>query len=161
MDVRRFAGVIAVHDGRIVLVRERHERWGGAFWSIPSGMVEGEESPVHGAVRELAEETGLAVAPGDLHLVGTSSTTGEGRCSLAWNFTTVVRDPGLAIDDPDGLILEARWFSRADAVALLGQLPYRPLREPVLAHLTGSAEPGSHWRFDAPHEDPVVTVPSR
>ncbi len=76
VEVRRVAGVIAVHDARIVLVRECHERWGGAFWNIPSGMVESRESPTLGAARELAEETGLLATPGDLHLVGTSCSRG-------------------------------------------------------------------------------------
>jgi 8-oxo-dGTP diphosphatase len=157
VDVRRFAGVIAVHDGRIALVREHHERWGGAFWNIPSGMVEDHESLHVGAARELAEETGLVVPPGALELVGTSSTKGQDRCSLAWNFTTHVGDPRLAVDDPDGQVLEARWFTRDQAVALLEELPYRPLREPVIAHLTARTPPGSHWHFEGAGADPVVT----
>ena len=146
-----------MHDARIVLVRECHERWGGAFWNIPSGMVESRESPTLGAARELAEETGLLATPGDLHLVGTSSTKDQGRCSLAWNFTAVIRDPRLVVDDPDGLVLEARWFTQDEAVALLEELPYRPLREPVIAHLTRRTQPGSHWHFEGAGADPVVT----
>lgn len=157
VQVRRYAGVIAVHDDRIVLVRERHEHWGGAFWNIPSGMVEGHESPAVGAVRELAEETGLVVRTDELRLVGTSATTHGQRRSLAWNFTTSIHDPGLAVADPDDLVLEARWFTREDAVDLLGRLPYRPLREPVIAHLTRRTEPGSHWHFEGAEADPVVT----
>ena len=157
MDVRRYAGVIAIHDGRIVLVRERHERWGGAYWSIPTGTVESHETPALGAVRELAEETGLVVAPDDLQLAGTSSTMHEEHRSLAWNFTTVIDNPALAVDDPDDLVLEAGWFTRDEAVALLRRLPYRPLCEPVVAYLTESVEPGSHWLFDGADADPVVT----
>ncbi|HSE08578.1 MAG TPA: NUDIX hydrolase [Nocardioidaceae bacterium] len=157
MHIRRYAGVIAIHDGRIVLVRERHDHWGGAFWNIPSGKVESHETPVLGAVRELAEETGLVVAPGDLALVGTSSTTHGDHRSLAWNFATTVGDPALAVDDPDGLVLEARWFARDEAAALLRQLPYRPLAEPVVAYLTQSAEAGAHWFFDGAEAAPVVT----
>lgn len=140
-----------------MLVRERHERWGGAFWNIPSGMVESEETPVLGAVRELAEETGLVVAPEDLQLVGTSSAMNGEHRSLAWNFATVIQTPTIAVDDPDGLILEARWFTRDDAVALLRRLPYRPLAEPVVACLARDVEAGSHRLFDTADSDPVVT----
>ena len=65
MEVRRFAGVLAWHGDRVVLVRESHAAWGGEFWNVPSGGVEDERDPVLGAVRELAEETGLVVAAAD------------------------------------------------------------------------------------------------
>ncbi len=126
MRVVRFAGVIAVHEDRIVLVHERHERWGGAFWNIPSGRVEDHETPALGAARELAEETGLVVTPGRLQPIGTSLTLGKENAARAWNFITQVEDDALAADDPDGLILEARWFPRKEAIALLSRLPYRP-----------------------------------
>jgi 8-oxo-dGTP diphosphatase len=158
VEERRYAGVIAIHDERIVLVRERQERWGAqAFWNIPSGAVESDESPACGAVRELAEETGLVVTSDDLRLVGTSSTTHEGHRSLAWNFTTFIDNPTLSVDDPDNSVMEARWFTRDEAIALLRRLPYRPLCEPVVGYLTDSVEPGSHWLFDGADADPVVT----
>lgn len=157
MLVRRFAGVIAVHEGRIALVRERHESWGGDYWNIPTGLVESHETPALGAARELAEETGLVVAADRLHLVGTSSTTSAQHRSLAWNFTTVVDSPVIYVDDPDGLILEARWFARDEAMDLLGRLPYRPLAEPAVAYLAGTVVPCSHWLYDAPDAEPVVT----
>lgn len=116
MHVRRFAGVVAVHRQRIVLVRERHEHWGGEFWNVPSGMVASHETPVLGAVRA-----------------------------------------AIAVDDPDGLVREARWFPRDEAIDLLRRLPYRPLVEPVVAYLEGRAEPGVHWHYDTAESDPVVT----
>ncbi len=139
-----------------MLVREQHDHWGGDYWNIPSGMVESHETPVLGAVRELAEETGLVAAPDDLHLVGTSSTASGEHRSLAWNFTTVISSPIITVDDPDGSILEARWFTRDEAIDLLTRLPYRPLAEPVVAYLGERVEPGSHWLYQTADADPVV-----
>lgn len=162
MEVRRFAGVVAVHDDRVALVRQRWDEFGRDFWTIPSGAVEAGETPAGGAVRELAEETGLVVAVGRLRLVSTSSTTHGDARMLAWNFTTTVDEPVLAVADPDDLILQAHWFALAEAVRLLNQLPYRPLREPILAHLndgrTQAPGTGWHWRYDTPHATPVVTA---
>jgi ADP-ribose pyrophosphatase YjhB (NUDIX family) len=158
MRVVRFAGVVAVHEDRIVLIHERHERWGGAFWSIPSGRVEDHETPALGAARELTEETGLVVTLERLQPIGTSFTLGKENAARAWNFVTHVEDDALTVNDPDGLILEAKWFRRSEAVALLSRLPYRPLAAPVVAFLTGSAAPGSHWHFASADADPVVTA---
>jgi 8-oxo-dGTP diphosphatase len=120
--------------------------------------VEEGESPEAGAVRELAEETGLVVAASALRLVSTASTHGPQGRSDATNFRVDLSssaDVSLAVDDPDGLVHEARWFPLAVAVAELVRLPYRPLREPAVAHLTGEAATGTHWQFASPEADPV------
>lgn len=54
------------------LMQERDEHapvWPDT-WCFPGGGLEGDETPREGAVRELAEETGIEVAPGDLHDLG-------------------------------------------------------------------------------------------
>ncbi len=157
MRERRFAGVIAFHKERIVLVRERYADWGGDHWNIPSGMVETHETPLLGAMRELAEETGLVVAQEALELMGTSSTTSGKGSYLAWNYTAIIGNADLAVNDPDGCILEARWFTREESIERLSRLPYRPIVEPVVAYLDGSVERGSHWVYDAVDADPVIT----
>ncbi|AGN02255.1 ADP-ribose pyrophosphatase [Salinarchaeum sp. Harcht-Bsk1] len=60
-------GSVAVVDGdRLLLVEDfRYEN----EWKLPSGVLESGESPAEGAIRELAEETGLSVAPSDLAYV--------------------------------------------------------------------------------------------
>jgi ADP-ribose pyrophosphatase YjhB (NUDIX family) len=145
--VARYAGVLAFHEGRVVLVREEYPTWGGEFWNIPSGRVEDGESPPEGAARELAEETGLAVDPKDLRLVSTVTTTHQGADLLSWNYVADVATHLLRVDDPDGIIREARWFTRADAVGLLAELPYPPLSEPAVGYVRGDAAPGCHWSY--------------
>jgi 8-oxo-dGTP diphosphatase len=154
---QRFAGVLARHNGNVVLVREEHPRWGGEFWNLPSGMLEGPETPAEGAARELAEETGLRVAPRALCLRTTSSTMVDGIAVRAWNFEVDVEEPAIAVSDPDLLVHEARWFPADAAIELLRSLPYRPLAEPALALLTGATAAGTHWEFASPEADPVVT----
>ena len=138
-------------------MREEYPGWGRACWNIPSGAVEAHESPAEGAARELAEETGLVVAPGDLVLHGTTEVTSPGHLSRAWNFTVTVEDPALRVEDPDELIREARWFGLQEAIRLLRDLPYRPLSEPAVAMLTEHAPRGTHWAYADPRAQPVVT----
>jgi 8-oxo-dGTP diphosphatase len=53
-----------VHDaaGRLLVIRRGHAPSAG-LWSVPGGRVEAGESEAEAVVREMAEETGLAVHP--------------------------------------------------------------------------------------------------
>ena len=67
-----FVQVTLVDPRGRVLMQERDEHapaW-PEMWCFPGGGLEGDESPVAGAVRELAEETGVVVAPEDLTDLG-------------------------------------------------------------------------------------------
>jgi 8-oxo-dGTP pyrophosphatase MutT (NUDIX family) len=154
---RRFAGVLAHHNGEVILVRESHGRWGGEFWNVPSGMIEAHETPAEGAARELAEETGSVVPSRSLRLRTTTSVVIDGGQVLSWNFEVEVDDPTVRVQDPDRLVQEARWFPVDQAIAQLRLLPYRPLAEPAIATLTVEAAAGrTHWTFASPEADPHV-----
>jgi 8-oxo-dGTP diphosphatase len=58
-------GAIIIADGRVVLVKRGHPPLEGK-WSIPGGVLEIGETLRKAAVREVLEETGLAVEPGEL-----------------------------------------------------------------------------------------------
>jgi 8-oxo-dGTP diphosphatase len=65
-------------DGRlhVVLVERRWPPEQGSY-ALPGGFVETDEDLDEGASRELAEETGLQVAPGNLHQVGAYGKPGR------------------------------------------------------------------------------------
>ncbi len=57
--------LVVVHTpGLDILLLERAGHPG--FWQSVTGSLEAEESPAQAAAREVAEETGIACAPGDL-----------------------------------------------------------------------------------------------
>jgi 8-oxo-dGTP diphosphatase len=58
-------GAVAVADGALLMVRRGHEPARGR-WTIPGGHVEGGEYLADALRREVAEETGLDAAVGDL-----------------------------------------------------------------------------------------------
>lgn len=69
---RRAARVLLVDDASQVLLLvggDPGEPSRGTWWFTPGGGLEAAESPVQAATRELAEETGLQVAPSDLGAV--------------------------------------------------------------------------------------------
>ena len=55
-------GGVVVHEGRLLLVK-RGRGAGLGLWSVPGGRVEWGETLAVAVVREVAEETGLAVEP--------------------------------------------------------------------------------------------------
>lgn len=59
------AGVLAVREGKVLLVRRSIEPYLGC-WDIPGGFLEEWELPGPGAIREMREETGLEVRLTDL-----------------------------------------------------------------------------------------------
>jgi 8-oxo-dGTP diphosphatase len=135
--MRRYAGVIAMYDEQVALVREQYKTWDAPYWNLPSGSIEDGETPAAGAIRELREESGLCATEQSLELVWTTAVIVDGlSVSRSWNYQTVVDDPSFAIDDPDGLILEAQWFPRQDAVRLLQQQPWPAMGVPAVHYLT-------------------------
>src|ERR1700753_1347635 len=100
-------------EGRILLVRRRNDP-GSGLWSVPGGRVEPGETDTQAVIREMAEETGLAVEPGDL--VG---RVRRGPYAIADYRCAVVGGSLRAGDDAT----DARW---CDAAAL-ADLPLVPL----------------------------------
>jgi ADP-ribose pyrophosphatase YjhB (NUDIX family) len=52
-------------DGRLLLVRRARDPYGGT-WDVPGGFLDEAEHPLDALRRELREETGLEVEPGEL-----------------------------------------------------------------------------------------------
>lgn len=64
LEVIRHSGASAIvpllEDGQVVLIRQYRHAAGGLLLEIPAGRLEPGEEPLHCAVRELREETGLS-----------------------------------------------------------------------------------------------------
>lgn len=54
------------HEGTVLLLRQPHR----AGWSLPGGLLAHGESPADAVIREVWEETGLRIDPGDHIAVG-------------------------------------------------------------------------------------------
>lgn len=54
------------HEGTVLLLRQAHREG----WSLPGGLLEHGEPPADAVIREVLEETGLRIDPGDHIAVG-------------------------------------------------------------------------------------------
>lgn len=111
-------GAIIIEDERVVLVRRGHAPLAGK-WSIPGGVLEVGETLRKAVVREVREETGLTIEPGELLGVFERVLPDE-QGKITYHYVLIdflCRRMGgelVAADDAE----EARWFRREELAAL-------------------------------------------
>ena len=108
------AGVVAVHDGRVCLVRQYRVALGRMTLEIPAGKIDGSETGADCAARELSEETGLVAE--ELVLLGVS----EGSPGFTNEHTEIFLARGLSQADehPDeGEFVNTVWVGVDEAIA--------------------------------------------
>jgi 8-oxo-dGTP diphosphatase len=79
-------GAVVVHEGRVVLVQRGKEPLRGQ-WIVPGGTVEAGETLQDAVVREVWEETGLAVRPLEVALVFDRIERRDGK--LAYHYVVI------------------------------------------------------------------------
>jgi len=110
IDLVRAAGGIVVRDGRVLLVhRPQYDDW-----SLPKGKLEEGESWEGGALREVAEETGLVCQLGD-EVGRTRYVDSRGRNKEVRYFSMTAPGEPRAQNEVD----EVRWVALAEAPDLL------------------------------------------
>jgi 8-oxo-dGTP pyrophosphatase MutT (NUDIX family) len=107
---RYTVGAVAlVHDtdqpGRLLLVR--HPRAIG--WSLPAGLLRRRERPVDGCLRELAEETGLRLDPGQITPAVPNAIVDTGRVWVDTVFEARVSSAAVTFDIDGAEIAEVAW----------------------------------------------------
>ena len=115
------AGAVIEADDGLLLVQNRR-RSGGTDWSTPGGVIDAGETVLEGLSREVTEETGLVVSGWAGPLYGVEVTAP----GLGWNLRVEVHaatgfSGQLAIADPDGIVVDARFVSGGEHAHLLGQ----------------------------------------
>jgi len=129
----RFACVALVdRQGRLLLQeRDEHAPVSPELWSLPGGHMEPGEQPLPAAVREIREETELAIDPGALRLVGEFSVHPELGDARAWVYAAAVD-----LTDDDIVCHEGRRIVFVEP-AVIADLPVTDTLEVAMPHLLG------------------------
>ncbi|MDT0304447.1 NUDIX hydrolase [Streptomonospora wellingtoniae] len=123
--------VVVAESGEILL----HRRADDGFWSTPGGILEPGEQPAAALVREVAEETGVDVAPERIASVVTEPpfTYGNGDRVQFMDVTFRCRPVGGSARPDEEESLEVGWFAP-------DRLP--PMNERVMRRIAHAREEG-------------------
>lgn len=136
-DLLVTAAILRDARGRVLLVGNDWQGQGRVRYTLPGGMVEGGETAPEAVYREIFEETGLHLTSIKhmaymVHIE--DARRGERAIAIVFEATW---EGLLNPDDPDQLIVEARFYDPEEAVA---KLDSPPMREPLNDYLnTGQA----------------------
>ena len=136
------AGAVVESDHGLLLVCNRR-RNGSTDWTTPGGVIDAtDESILHGLAREVEEETGIVVTAweGPLYEVRAAAP------AMGWSFRCEVHRAvsfagELVVDDPDGIVIDARFAALAECAEILTSCA-RWVGEPLAEWLDARWGPG-------------------
>ena len=155
-------GALILSEEGVLLVQNRR-RNGSHDWSPPGGVIDEGETLLDGLTREVEEETGLRVTAWE-------GPVYEVRCEapdMGWNLRVEAHlatayEGELHVDDPDGIVVDARFVPLDDCVGHLDTChPW--VREPLEAWLTERWASGDRlpFGFRVSGADPSTVVVTR
>ncbi|MDR2157663.1 MAG: NUDIX hydrolase [Clostridiales Family XIII bacterium] len=132
--------VIQNEDGRILLVRQRHED--REIWMVPGGAIEEGESSRDAAIREILEETGLIIHVGRLLWHVEEVTEDRGQRFVNFFIGQIIGGKAELGEDPelggDQVLDGLKFFSREEISGIEHLYP-EYLREEIWDELTADA----------------------
>ena len=144
--VRIAARALILHQERLLLVNAYPDARLG-LWCAPGGGVEAGQSLPETLIREVHEETGLAITVGRPALINEFHDPGTGFHQVEVFFRCIITGGTLSHDwqDPEGIVTQRRFFTRADLDS--GQHRFKP-----------DSLPAAAWGTSAAIYDPLETI---
>jgi 8-oxo-dGTP diphosphatase len=153
-------GALIESDDGVLLVCNRR-RDGSLDWSPPGGVIDDGETVLGGLTREVLEETGLEVTrwAGPVYEVEAVAS------DLGWHLRVEVHRAvtfrgDLRVDDPDGIVVDARFVALDDCHTRLDGC-HRWVREPLAEWLVERWVDGRDFRYHVTGSDRSSLVVTR
>jgi 8-oxo-dGTP diphosphatase len=129
------SALIENEDGLLLVANRRRD--GRLDWTPPGGVIDEGENVLEGLTREVEEETGLRVTAweGPVYLVDAEAIDAGWHMKVEV-FRAVEYEGDINIDDPDGIVEEARFVPVDECEATLRAATWELISEPVGAWLT-------------------------
>ena len=138
------AGALVESADGLLLVCNRRPS-GLVEWTTPGGVIDDTDATLRaGLTREVFEETGLVVTEWDGPVYEVRAVAPELGWSMRCEVHRAVRYEGdLVVDDPDGIVVDARFAAVTECAAILATCA-RWVREPIEEWLA------ARWGSDRP-----------
>jgi 8-oxo-dGTP diphosphatase len=141
-ELRIVVGILR-SDGRLLMVQQAGPGE-DPQWTLPGGRVEAGEFLTDALVREVREETGVAVDDvGRLAYFVQVDNRQDGWFGDVWTFDVADWSGEIAIDDPDGFVFEAAWVELDEVLVRLERTSWHAL---TVRYLQGDLDPKSAWQ---------------
>ena len=111
-------GCHCVHDGTFLLLKRHPEKIYGNVWGAPSGKVDPGETFSQAMLRELYEETDIAVSESQLHLFKTCYVTYTDGKNYIYHLFDVIFDKKPSVTVHEKEHTEFCWVTPQQALAL-------------------------------------------
>ena len=145
-SVQVIAAALIRRDDHVLLVEQQGRDDPEPTWALPGGIVEPGELLIDGLAREVREETGLRlIDPGPLLYVAQGVRARESWMAFIFDVRDWTGD--LKSEDPDDYIIDTRFLPVNVAINCLEALPWRHMREPIVAYLRGESSHGALWHY--------------
>lgn len=142
-------------DSDLLLVQQQGPHDRAPYWALPGGSVETGELLLDGLFREVYEETGVQIRQlGELAYTARLDNAAHGYQSHTRVFAVQEWEGRVLPADPDQLILDVAFFPLTAALERLADIPWRIMREPLLAYLKGRTSAGSVWLYNQDGNEP-------